>query len=125
MQFSTCVLLHIVQLFSHTPREATLCAAKSPRILPHLLTPTLTIHSDTKTGITFTEPEILVEKNGTGIVRSLKVEMGPYGEPVRVTAELLPTEVLLMLKNVRLNFVADGQEVAAIRLKDGTEIRFD
>lgn len=102
-----------------------MCAAKSPRILPHLLTPTLTIHSDTKTGITFTEPEILVEKNGTGIVRSLKVEMGPYGEPVRVTAELLPTEVLLMLKNVRLNFVADGQEVAAIRLKDGTEIRFD
>lgn len=86
--------------------------------------PALTIRSDTKSGLTITEPELLKDKNGLGLVRSLKVEMGPYGEPIRVTAELLPPETLLLLKNVILMLETGGQKVASITLMDGQEIRF-
>ena len=49
--------------------------------------------------------------------------MGPLGEPLRVTAELLPSSILLMLSKPVFGLIADGQQVAAIILADGTEIR--
>ena len=85
--------------------------------------PALTVCSESG-GVTTTEPEIMSSAEFASTVRSLKVEMGPAGEHVRVTAELLPSSVLLTLKNPVISLVMDGQPVAAIILADGTEIRF-
>lgn len=100
-----------------------MCSTKNPA--PAGLTiPSLTIRSDGRTGITTTDPELMECENGSGVVRSLKVEMGPYGEVTKVTAELLPTEVLLMLESPKLLFALDGQEVTSMTLKDGSVIQF-
>ena len=100
-----------------------MCAASNKPDAGFLI-PSLTIRSESG-GATVTEPDLLPREGGDSIVRSLKVEMGPCGELVRVIAELLPSNILLMLKNPVLRVLMDGQPVAAIVLADGSELRFD
>jgi hypothetical protein len=55
----------------------------------------------------------------------MKIQVGPYGEPHVVTAELLPQDILIEMARPLLRLETSGQEVAMIVLRDGTEIRFD
>ena len=93
-----------------------MCSSKTPSEP----SPQLTIRSDGYRA--WVDPPLL-RSGDTDLVRSLKVEMGPLGEPLRVTAELLPSSILLMLSKPVFGLIADGQQVAAIILADGTEIR--
>lgn len=89
---------------------------------PHSTSPQMTIRSESG-GPTSIQPELF--PGASKIVRSIRVDMGPFGEPVRVTAELLPSSVLLLLKNTaRTTFVMDGQQVTSLTLADGTVISF-
>lgn len=92
-----------------------------PADTPSELVPQMTIRSD---GIRAWVDPPLLQSGDVDLVRSLKIEMGPLGEPLRVTAELLPSSLLLLLSKPIFGLVTDGQPVAAIILADGTEIRF-
>lgn len=97
-----------------------MCTAK----VPAFSIPALTIRSDSRTGLTTMEPELVNIASRSGAVRSLRIDMGPYPAPTTVTVELLPSEVLLLLKNPVLRLTMDNQEVASISLKDGTVLQF-
>ncbi len=88
--------------------------------MPSIAAPEVTIRSD---GIRAWVDPPLLRSGEVDLIRSLKVEIGPLGEPTRVTAELLPSSILLMLSNPVVGLVTDGQPVAAITLADGTVIQ--
>ena len=67
----------------------------------------------------------MTDARGFSVVRSMKIQLGPHGEPHFVTAELLPQDILIEMTGPLLRLETSGQEVAMIVLRDGTEIRFD
>lgn len=84
--------------------------------------PSLTIRSESG-GATIVEPDLL--PGSPDAIRSTMIRLGPYGQPISITAELQPSSILMMLKNARVEFTVDGKPVAAIVFKDGTELRLD
>lgn len=84
--------------------------------------PTLSITSG-KDCLTTIEPPLLTDAKGRSLVRKLSVDF-PLDGPAVVTAELLPTEVLLVADSPRLKLSIGEQGVAEIVLKDGTRLCF-
>jgi hypothetical protein len=105
--------------------EVSLCSAKTPPAIAGLSIPSLTIRTESQSCIWHVEPPLLTDASGFSLVRSMKIQVGPYGEPHVVTAELLPQDILIEMARPLLRLETSGQEVAMIVLRDGTEIRFD
>lgn len=76
-------------------------------------------------GIAQIEPELLANADGGSVIRRIIIDKGPFGEPCLVTAELLPAEVLAIIKDFVLAFIVpDGRKVTEIHLEGGEVLRF-
>jgi hypothetical protein len=81
--------------------------------------PDMKIHS--KDGRTFFDPPILTDAQGNSLVCGARLQFGRCDEPVLMSVDVHPPEVLALAGEVYLDLGAGARKIARIVFEDGGE----